>query len=209
MELEATQFNCDFKMNWNTWFYEGITVQFVLIIGITYIRLQEFEQRMNCFLTGDDEQIRAESEGINLSQEITKSKKIDEILSNLTLWQASDQLNPLVIYDESQSIRNSIVRTIAQDFPLFACEEKVNEKEIWIYKHQNKMEKKTQETICKEKANAIKGFIQVFELLIQQKSKIVGQNCLFDLLFIYSHFFEELPQDYLEFKAKLLEIFPE
>jgi hypothetical protein len=67
----------------------------------------------------------------------------------------------------------------------------------------------SQKAIYQDIINEIKGFTQIFELIVKQKSKIVGQNCFFDLLFLYSHFFEELPQDYLEFKNKLFEIFPE
>ena len=54
------------------------------------------------------------------------------------------------------------------------------------------MERKLFETI---------GFTHIWNLLIKYQPKLVGHNSILDVLFMYSHFDNELPQDFREFIA--------
>ena len=48
-----------------------------------------------------------------------------------------------------------------------------------------------------------KGVKNIIEKMIELKKPIIGQNCFIDLLFIMSHFMEEIPKSYKEYKNKL------
>jgi len=44
------------------------------------------------------------------------------------------------------------------------------------------------------------GFSLIFEEIWNSDKILIGHNCLYDLLFIYSAFVDELPKDYQNFK---------
>ena len=48
-----------------------------------------------------------------------------------------------------------------------------------------------------------KGVKNIIEKIIELKKPIVGHNCFIDLIFIMSHFMEEIPKSYKEYKNKL------
>ena len=50
----------------------------------------------------------------------------------------------------------------------------------------------------KELYNSI-GFTHIWNLLKQYKTKLVGHNSLLDVLFMFSHFDDELPEDFRKF----------
>lgn len=50
---------------------------------------------------------------------------------------------------------------------------------------------------------------QLFDAIAKLKTKVVGHNPFFDLLFLYSHFCGPLPDTLKEFKENITEIFPE
>jgi poly(A)-specific ribonuclease len=54
-----------------------------------------------------------------------------------------------------------------------------------------------------------KGIKILFEKIIEKKKKIVGHNCLVDILFIYNNFIETIPKDFKIFLMKLLNNFNE
>jgi poly(A)-specific ribonuclease len=60
--------------------------------------------------------------------------------------------------------------------------------------------RKEEEEQQKEK---LLGFTLIFEEIWNSNKTIIGHNCLYDLLFVYSAFIDELPKDYQNFKKLL------
>ena len=87
------------------------------------------------------------------------------------------------------------------------------EKQIHVHKPQSEENKKSfmikRREEIEERILEHVGFTSVIELLVESRKKLVGHNCFFDLLFMYSHFIEYIPEDYQRFKLKLSESFPE
>lgn len=54
-----------------------------------------------------------------------------------------------------------------------------------------------------------KGFKKIFDALKNKKSKLIGHNCTLDILFTISHFGDELPKSYKEFKNLVRSYFSE
>jgi CAF1 family ribonuclease len=52
------------------------------------------------------------------------------------------------------------------------------------------------------------GFSLIVEMLIEAKKPIVGHNMMFDIIYLYNQFVDELPATYLEFATKWYALFP-
>jgi len=142
--------------------------------------------------------------------------KGEQFKKDLEEWLKSDAPE-FAIVGETSFFRRYIYETLKRDYPDLLAEsvplEEGNAKKIVVYKFKNEEEKKAYLKVKRQKKiDMIEehiGFTKVFELLTESKKRIVGHNCLFDFMFIYSHFLESLPCSYLEFKKRLYECFPE
>ena len=47
------------------------------------------------------------------------------------------------------------------------------------------------------------GFSLVVEMLIKHKKPVIGHNMIYDVLYLYTQFIDELPDTYLEFINKV------
>lgn len=94
---------------------------------------------------------------------------------------------------------------------LYFSEEKVAGKDCFVIKKVTEQEKK--EKILKEieqknkELKARKGFRNIFEAIVKYKKIVVGHNCILDVNFIISHFGDNLPNSYTEWKKLLLSYF--
>jgi poly(A)-specific ribonuclease len=71
---------------------------------------------------------------------------------------------------------------------------------------QAKEEKDRQERVARALDRV--GFTQVFDILASSRKPLVGHNCLYDLLFMLSHFLDTLPNSLAEFKTLVSSLFP-
>ena len=53
------------------------------------------------------------------------------------------------------------------------------------------------------------GFSLVVKEMISAKKPIIGHNCMYDLLYLYNQFIDELPSTFNEFVLKWNTLFPE
>lgn len=146
-------------------------------------------------------------------EDVMKSEKFKVDLKS---WLESEIKEPFLLKEKQKSFRKYVYDTLRRDYPELLYKTITNdnsmEKEILIFKpniENNQvsfMVKKKQH--MEEQLLASIGFTSVIELLIDSKKKLVGHNCYLDLLFLYSHFIDFVPKNYLEFKAKLNELFP-
>lgn len=66
------------------------------------------------------------------------------------------------------------------------------------------------ETISKEEQQEVDllGFSLIVEAIIKVKRPIIGHYMGLDIFYFYDHFVDNLPNTFLEFVAKMKEVFP-
>jgi len=207
IDSSAADFNTKHNMNWNKWFAEGIT----------YMTLKQAKRKKQD-LDKADKKFDEPIDIVTLTREddLQKSKQFVETLE---AWiENKDNKEPLVFKEQSSLFRKHIYDTLQLKYKQLVFEtiipsEKANEKEVHIFKFADESEKeqyyakKAQEK--KDQFESLIGFTSVFQLLLDCKKPMVGHNCYFDLLFLYSHFLEQLPYSFDEFKKNLTKSFPE
>jgi len=52
------------------------------------------------------------------------------------------------------------------------------------------------------------GFAAVVQILIDEKKPIIGHNMIYDIIYLYNQFIDDLPTTYLEFISKWHSLFP-
>jgi poly(A)-specific ribonuclease len=52
------------------------------------------------------------------------------------------------------------------------------------------------------------GFTKVVEMLMEAKKPIIGHNMIYDVIYLYNQFIDDLPETYLEFIQKWFAAFP-
>jgi poly(A)-specific ribonuclease len=52
------------------------------------------------------------------------------------------------------------------------------------------------------------GMSLVIHELINAKKPLIGHNCMYDLIFLFSQFIEKLPETYEKFSRKWMKLFP-
>jgi len=94
---------------------------------------------------------------------------------------------------------------------LYFSEEKIGGKSCFVIKkvtEEEKREKIKKEIDQKNKElNKSKGFRNIFEAIVKYKKIVVGHNCMLDINFIISHFGDNLPNSYNEWKKLILSYF--
>jgi poly(A)-specific ribonuclease len=106
-------------------------------------------------------------------------------------------------------ILNNLQENIRKN--LYFSEERMNDKNFFVIqkvieaekieKIKNKIEEKNKELI------KTKGFRNIFEAIVKYKKIIIGHNCILDINFIISHFGDNLPNSYSDWKKLILSYF--
>jgi poly(A)-specific ribonuclease len=202
MEIEALNFNKNHGCDFNKW----------IIKGIPYLNEDELKKLCDKKLNFNINQYNPKNKmkKIILFKENDKNiyneiKKIfDEFYnSNSNELKIEKIQRHILIYflnNLSEEIRNKIF--IEENNKNFILIKKVsNEEKVKKINLQN-------ENIL-NKIKHEKGIKILFEKIIEKKKKIVGHNCLVDILFIYNNFIETIPKDFKIFLMKLLNNFNE
>jgi hypothetical protein len=94
---------------------------------------------------------------------------------------------------------------------LYFSEENLNDKFFFVIQKVTEEEKfKKIKSKIEEKNNQLKqnkGFRNIFEAIIKYRKIIIGHNCILDINFIISHFGDNLPNSYNEWKKLILNYF--
>ena len=202
MEIEALNFNKNHGCDFNKW----------IIKGIPYLNEDELKKLCDKKLNFNINQYNPKNKmkKIILFKENDKKiyneiKKIfDEFYnSNSNELKIEKIQRHILIYflnNLSEEIRNKIF--INENNKNFILIKKVsNEEKI------KKINLENENILNKIKHE--KGIKILFEKIIEKKKKIVGHNCLVDILFIYNNFIETIPKDFKIFLMKLLNNFNE
>lgn len=193
-----------------------ISLSLLKYLGVSYMNLKEAKKKRQELIQEEEKLIQFEPENyVKLTKEADILKG-DQFKKDLEEWLKSDA-KEFDIIGESGFFRRYIYETLRRDYPDLVADtipiDGSQSKKIVITRFTDEKEKQAYlEEKKKKKAEIVEehiGFTRVFELLMESKKTIIGHNCIFDFMFIYSHFIESLPFSYKEFKKRLAEAFPE
>ena len=129
----------------------------------------------------------------NSNEKTLKCEKINKHIVLYFLNNLNEEIRNRIFieYEEEMS---------GMDFKKYMIIKKLSpeEKQLKIVEKNNEMSA----LIKKEK-----GVKNIIEKIIETKKPIIGHNCFIDFLFIMSHFIEEIPKNYIEFKKRLKNLF--
>ena len=204
--IESIIFNRDHGCDFNKWIKKGVP----------YLNDDNLNKLTERTLNGDINKYNPNDP--NIGKNINLYKEKDKIIYEQFLNEFNsffndqnekifkhDKINKhLVLYflnKLSEEIRNRI-------FIEYKEETNGHDTKEYIIIHKLTPEEKKVKIIEKnnEKVSLIKkekGVKNIIEKIIESKKPIVGHNCFLDLTFIMSHFMEEIPKQYKEYKNKL------
>ena len=204
--IESIIFNRDHGCDFNKWIKKGVP----------YLNDDNLNKLTERTLNGDINKYNPNDP--NIGKNINLYKEKDKIIYEQFLNEFNsffndqnekifkhDKINKhLVLYflnKLSEEIRNRI-------FIEYKEETNGHDTKEYIIIHKLTPEEKKVKIIEKnnEKVSLIKkekGVKNIIEKIIESKKPIIGHNCFLDLTFIMSHFMEEIPKQYKEYKNKL------
>ncbi len=200
-DVEGINFHKQQKMDFNKWMYEGVP----------YLSEKE-EKEMLSDLAEQAEGRREEHDELQLTMEDTR--RTDLALNSINQWLREGARSECVIPDLNPFLRKFMYQKIEELYPSVQMESRskgrfdtsIVLKLSSLAERSAIREAKLQEglRIVQRKSGARR----IFKLLTSTKAPIIGQNPLFDLLFLYSHFQGDLPAQLNDFKAKITSLFP-
>ena len=141
------------------------------------IRYKNFTDKFNSFFNNPEEKI-------------FKHEKIVRHLVLYFLNQLDENIRKVIFIEYKDEI-------IGEDTKSYIIIHKLNSYE----EKQQRINKENNELISLIKRE--KGIKNLIEKIIYSKKPIVGHNCFIDLLFLMSHFMDEIPKNFHTFKLKL------
>eukprot|EP00826_Nyctotherus_ovalis_P041812 TRINITY_DN4256_c0_g2_i11.p1 TRINITY_DN4256_c0_g2~~TRINITY_DN4256_c0_g2_i11.p1 ORF type:complete len:378 (-),score=129.53 TRINITY_DN4256_c0_g2_i11:441-1574(-) len=199
LDIDTVNFHKQQKLDFNKWIYEGVPY-----ISAKAEKLMA-EKSMVERNEAPEELHLCEIDAKRMEQEIEKIKK----------WIEEESKEEYIVSGFNGFLRKYLYQEIAKKFPQLHHKSKQQEnyqKQI-ILKIVTAEEKKAiEEAERKEKLQEMEkrsGALRLLKLLVSLKVPIVGHNPIYDLMFIYSHFFGELPFSWQEFKQEIHCLFPD
>ena len=131
---------------------------------------------------------------------------------------AGAQQNEFEMPDCNPFLRRAMYEKLEEDYPALTAESRaVTEggssprKKVVVLRLTDEEREKRAAEKKKDKLKALDesaGFLRIFRMLSAAGKPMVGHNCLYDLMFLYSHFQGSLPDSAADFKQALHAIFP-
>lgn len=204
-ELSSIIFNREHKMDFNKWIYNGIPYinsrfekQLIDNLSESDINLYDptnMQKFKNIILFSDQDRNKYE-DFCKVFSDFLYSDAKDHIFENYPKY-----LQYYIINNMQESILKR----------LFFSTEKVNRKEYFVISkcEGNQKKIKMEEEQCKklEKIKKSRGFKSIFDAIIQHKKVMIGHSCIIDLNFLISHFSDQLPHSYDDWKKMMLGFF--
>ena len=129
----------------------------------------------------------------NSNEKIFRYNKINKHLVLYFLNKLNDEIRKRIFIEYEEEM-------VGKELKEFMIIKKLSSEE----KQLKIIEKKSEMTSLIKKEKGVKNII---EKIIELKKPIVGHNCFIDFLFIMSHFIEEIPKNYKEYKIRLKNLF--
>ena len=203
MEIEALNFNKNHGCDFNKW----------IIKGIPYLNEDELKKLCDKKLNFNINQYNPKNKMKKIILHKENDKKIyNELNTNFNNFFYNSNLNELKIEKIQRHILIYFLNNLSEEIrnKIFIDENEKNFIKIQKVSNEEKVKKINFENEkIFNKIKHEKGIKILFEKIIEKKKKIVGHNCLVDILFIYNNFIETIPKDFNIFLMKLLNNFNE
>jgi len=199
LDLDGIKFHKDQKLDFNKWIYEGVPYLNNKQEGILRARINE-------------EQPQEDQEVLNLTAEETK--RTNTTLNGIKTWWQSGAKEKFVIQNFNPYLRKYMYQKIGKLYPALNIECKSNgkySKSLILTMLTAESQKCLKDAKIKKQLDVIQrksGAHKIFKLLSELRPVIVGHGVLYDLMFLYRSFSDELPSTLSEFKEKLHDLFP-
>lgn len=210
-DSKAIIFNKNHGIDFNKWIYDGVS----------YLNGENLNKLTERLLSGNINKYNPKDKSsfkyISLYKEIDRNRynnfikefnkfyyeskekvfKYEKMMKHLVLYflnKCDDQILSTIYIEYKDEIIGDNIKSYMYFYKLNTFEEKIQK-------------------IIQEDNNAIhiikreKGVKNLIEKIIGSHKPIVGHNCFVDLLFIMSHFIDEIPREYKTFKLMLTNIF--
>lgn len=213
MEASSIGFLRDHKMDFNKWIYEGIP--YLCTAGAEKLHASLFPQEVG---TQSDSTVEKQYDPMVLTKK-GDIELTDKAIADLRQWLADDSRRAETEYEVLTTngyIRRFLYQTVKEHFPQLTAESRpvpgmkgISAFVVLRLDEAARAEKEAQVRAEKEQRFAEKaGFYRVFKALAAAKRPLVGHNCMYDLLFMMSHFEGPLPATYADFRAAFAARFP-
>ena len=202
MEIEALNFNKNHGCDFNKW----------IIKGIPYLNEDELKKLCDKKLNFNINQYNPKNKKKKIILFKENDKKIYNEIKKIFDEFYNSNSNELKIEKIQRHILIYFLNNLSEEIrnKIFINE---NNKNFILIKKVSNEEKVKKINLENEnilnKIKHEKGIKILFEKIIEKKKKIVGHNCLVDILFIYNNFIETIPKDFKIFLMKLLNNFNE
>ena len=202
MEIEALNFNKNHGCDFNKW----------IIKGIPYLNEDELKKLCDKKLNFNINQYNPKNKMKKIILFKENDKKIYNEIKKIFDEFYNSNSNELKIEKIQRHILIYFLNNLSEEIRNKIFIEENNKNFILIKKVSNEEKVKKINLENENILNKIKhekGIKILFEKKIEKKKKIVGHNCLVDILFIYNNFIETIPKDFKIFLMKLLNNFNE
>ena len=202
MEIEALNFNKNHGCDFNKW----------IIKGIPYLNEDELKKLCDKKLNFNINQYNPKNKMKKIILFKENDKKIYNEIKKIFDEFYNSNSNELKIEKIQRHILIYFLNNLSEEIRNKIFIEENNKNFILIKKVSNEEKVKKINLENENILNKIKhekGIKILFEKIIEKKKKIVGHNCLVDILFIYNNFIETIPKDFKIFLMKLLNNFNE
>jgi len=197
-DIDCVNFHKQQKLDFNKWIYEGVP----------YVNLRT-EKMLTQRAT---DEWNNENEVLNITED--DAKKIAVYLEAIRKWISEGAKGEHIMADLNPFLRKCMYQKLTELFPALYYESRQVskfEKHIVLRMVTDEEKKAIKETKKQEDLKEVSrksGALRIFKLLTQMKVPIIGHNPTYDLMFIYSHFCEELPHSLADFKGQINSMFP-
>mmetsp|Transcript_102272 Transcript_102272/g.305372 ORF Transcript_102272/g.305372 Transcript_102272/m.305372 type:complete len:555 (-) Transcript_102272:70-1734(-) len=212
MEGSSICFLRDHKMDFNKWIYEGIP----------FVN-KEGARRLHSSLLPESTGQNGSGGGEKRTPMVLSKKSdielTDKAIAGVREWLADEKRKEETEYEvltTNPFLRRFLYESVAANFPELMAESRpvpgVKGRSAFVVLRlsaEQKAEREAKARAEKEKEYAQKiGFLRVFKALSEAKKPLIGHNCMYDLLFMMSHFEAPLPKSYETFREVLQNRFP-
>jgi len=202
MDASSIGFLRSHNMDFNKWIYEGIP----------FLSRAKAEQlRASLFPVEKKDDTRTP---IVLSQQ-TDIEETGTALAGLRAWFEEKKEETLYeVMTTNPFLRRYLHEQVAANYPDLVTESRPaprGRKTLVVLRLSEEEKAERAASLLREKEteyNNNVGFLRIFTALANAKRPLVGHNCMYDLLFMMSHFEGPLPESYAEFTSTVASRFP-
>eukprot|EP01022_Parablepharisma_sp_SALTPOND_P014652 TRINITY_DN200_c0_g2_i1.p4 TRINITY_DN200_c0_g2~~TRINITY_DN200_c0_g2_i1.p4 ORF type:complete len:557 (-),score=78.62 TRINITY_DN200_c0_g2_i1:65-1735(-) len=197
-DIDTANFHKQQKLDFNKWIYEG--VPYVTLKAERIMTARALEDRVE------------DTEELKLTED--DAKRTAQVLEGVKKWIQEGAKGEYVLADLNPFLRKFMYQKLAELFPAVYTESRQVgrfEKHIVLKVITEEEKKAIKEAKRQEELKEIHrktGVLRLFKILTNLKAPIIGHNPTFDLLFIYSNLYEDLPYSLAEFKTQINNLFP-